>query len=302
MSSYAEKMKRERNTVQDCYMQYNEIRRKKPKAFIAFLEGYDAPYYLPFIASIIGSEPEQVICHNKKNVIGIYNSLYNKKMLIKAKTGFFIDRDFDINSTLIKNIQDFYVTRGYSVENYYCSKKAIERILKNHLHYNCTHRDYDILVGNYIHLQKQFNLAILDFNAYLCSIRRNNVKVDWSLSDCVPSKYVEVDYVNFKVNKKCNLAIIHHDYPANPQPTTEEMERNKKWIIQDYVMNLRGKYEFAFLVKYLRSLPAMVKDPATAFEEHSMQFSIGDKEILSALAQYADKDEDLSDYIRKRAA
>lgn len=299
---YADEMRRARNIVQDCYMQYNEIRQKRPEAFIAFFEGYDAPYYLPVIASIVGSDPEQVICHQKRKVIAVYESLVNKKVLKMEKTGFFVDRDFDINSTLIKDIQNFYVTEGYSIENYYCSKEAFERILKCHMHYNCAHKDYDALVANYLELQRQFNLAILDFNAYYCSIRRNKTIVAWSLKDNVSSEYVEIDFNNLCVNKKYKMADIHRDYPSSPCPSNEEMRRQASWIKQEPVKNLRGKYELYFLVKYLQALEKMVNDPSTAFEEHPMKFSMGQKDALLALAQYADKDEALFSYIRRRAA
>lgn len=300
--TYANRLRKSRNTVQNCYIQYNEIRCKRPEAFIAFLEGYDAPYYLPFIESIIGTHPEQVICHNKANVISVYDSLLSKKLLKKAKTGFFVDRDFDVNTVRIKDIKNFYVTEGYSVENYYCTKTALERILKNYMHYNCANKDYDVLVENYLTLQHQFNLAIVDFNAYYCSIKRNNIKVDWSLSKEVPSKYVAVDFTNYAVVKGYNWKTIHHNYPAKPVPTADDVKQDASWIMKNAVMNVRGKYEFSFLIKFLQSLPKVVNDPASGFEDHPMNFSLGYDDALSALAQYADKDNDLANYIRRRTA
>lgn len=300
--TYVDKLRSARNTVQDCYMQYNEIRRKRPDAFIAFLEGYDAPYYLPFIESIIGTHPEQVICHNKANVISVYDSLLSKKLLKKAKTGFFVDRDFDINTMRIKDIQQFYVTGGYSVENYYCTRTALERILKDYMHYNCAHKDYDVLVENYLTLQHQFNLAIVDFNAYYCSLKRNNIKVGWSLCESVPSQYVAVDFTNYTVVKGYNWETIRHNYPAKPVPSADDVKHNALWIMKNVVMNVRGKYEFSFLIKFLQSLPKVVNDPASGFENHPMNFSMGYADALSALAQYADKDDGLASYIRRRVA
>ena len=67
-------------------------------------------------------------------------------------------------------------------------------------------------------------------------------------------------------------------------------------------MNVRGKYEFSFLIKFLQSLPKVVNDPASGFENHPMNFSMGYADALSALAQYADKDDGLASYIRRRVA
>ena len=298
--NYADILRESRNTPQSCFMQYDKIRQKKPNAFIAFLEGYDAPYYLMYIENITGLEAEQIICKSKKNVIAVHNSLADKKLLKKAKVGFFVDRDYDDNSELIKKRADFYITKGYSVENYYCSKEAFEKILKNCLHYNCAHKDYDVIVENYTNLQHDYNLAILDYNAWYCCLKRNNLKVDWSLSDTMP--YVVIDLKNFKIDKNYNWSTLHHDYPAKPIPVKEEIQKWTSWIMQSPVENMRGKYEFDFLVQYLRNLPNLVNNPASGFEKHAMKFNLCKDEILSSLAQYADKDDDLADYIRKRAA
>ena len=72
--------------------------------------------------------------------------------------------------------------------------------------------------------------------------------------------------------------------------------------MQDPVYRMRGKYELAFLLAYLSSLSKMVNNPASPFEEHSMNFSMGQRDALSALAQYADRDDDLKDYVLRRAA
>ena len=73
-------------------------------------------------------------------------------------------------------------------------------------------------------------------------------------------------------------------------------------INKDAVYNMRGKYEFTFLIYYLSSLDKMVNDPSTAFEDHAMKFNMGQKDALSALAQYAERDCDLEDYIKRRSA
>lgn len=299
--TFIEKLRNSRQTPQKCYLEYNKIRQKRPQAFIAFLEGYDAPYYLPIIALIDGQYPEQVICGNKKNVIGTHDSLKAKKELSKAKTGFFIDRDYDDNSNIQHRI-DYFITKGYSVENYYCSQTVFERILKCYMHYNCAHPDYDALVSNYTYLQLQYNNVIIEFNGWYCALKRNEVTVEWSLDEKMPKGYVVINIELFKIEKKYSLTKIHQNFKAKPQPSTEDVLKWSKWIMQDAVYNMRGKFEFQFLISYLSSLQKMVKNPANAFEDHSMNFSLSQKEALSALAQYAERDDDLDDYIRKRIA
>lgn len=299
--TYAEKMRRTRMNPQYCYMQYDKIRQKKPKAFIAFFEGYDAPYYLPEIISITGLEAEQVICGNKKNVIAVHDSLLAKNVLKNAKTGFFVDKDFDDN-TSIPHRMDFFLTKGYSVENYYCSQAALENVLKCYMHYNCAHQDYDAIVSNYTILQKQYNEACLEFNGWYCSLKRNKTNVGWSLDETMPGGYVKLDLAQFKVEKDYTMTKIHHEFKADPQPIANDVQKWSVWIMQDPIYRMRGKYEFAFLLAYLTSLGKLVNNPASPFEDHPMKFSMGQKDALSALAQYADRDDDLVDYICKRAA
>lgn len=299
--TFAERMRRTRMTPQYCYMQFDKIRQKKTKAFIAFFEGYDAPYYLPEITSITGLETEQVICGNKKNVIAVHESLLAKDVLKDAKTGFFIDKDFDDNSNLPHRL-DFFITKGYSIENYYCSQAAFENVLKSYMHYNCAHRDYDVIVSNYSVLQRQYHDACLEFNGWYCSLKRNKTNVGWSLDETMPLDYVKLDWAQFKVDKNYTMTKIHKDYKANPQPSLDDVKKWSLWIMQSPVYRMRGKYEFAFLLAYLTSLGKLVNNPASPFEDHPMKFSMGQRDALSALAQYADRDDDLVDYIRKRAA
>lgn len=299
--NYADKLRRTRNNIQYCYLQYNGIRQKKPKSFVAFFEGYDAPYYLPYIEAVLGSTPEQVICGNKRNVIAVHDSFITKNINC-SNTGFFIDRDYDDNSVMIQRRQDFYITEGYSVENYYCSQLSFERILKSYMHYNCAHKDYDSLVANYVELREQYNSAILEFNGWYCSLKRDRVTVSWSLKESMPAGYVYMDLSQFVIKKNYSMTMVHKDYPTNPQPLPQSVKDWSMWILKNPVYNIRGKYEFDFLLEYLRSLSKMVNDSSTAFEEHVMNFNMGQREALSALAQYADKDDVLKEYIQKRAS
>lgn len=299
--TYADIMRNNRNNKQSCYLQYNDLRQKKPHAFIAFFEGYDAPYYLPIIEYLLGVEAEQIICGNKKNVIAVHDSIFEKKNIQKSKTGFFIDRDYDDNTT-IQNRADYFLTRGYSVENYYCTHNAFERILKSYMHYNSAHKDYDSIVSNYKNLQQEYNEACSDFNGWYCCIKRNKLKVDWSLDEKMPNGYIKLELDNFSIVKDYTIKKIHNDFNANPQPSKEEIRRWSSWIMEDPVFNVRGKFEFAFLIAFLSSLSIIVNNPASAFESHNMNFSMGQKDALSALAQYADRDDDLFDYIKKRAS
>ena len=98
------------------------------------------------------------------------------------------------------------------------------------------------------------------------------------------------------------MKTIHGDFPTRSHPTKEDISRWSGWIMGDPVGRIRGKYEFFLLIEYLKALPQIVNNPATGFDGHPMNLSMGQKDSLSALAQYADRDDDLRDYILKRAA
>lgn len=65
---------------------------------------------------------------------------------------------------------------------------------------------------------------------------------------------------------------------------------------------MRGKYEFVFLVECLKMLPKIVNNPGSPFENHPMSFSMEQKDALFVLAQYAERDGEFKDYIKRRAA
>ena len=170
------------------------------------------------------------------------------------------------------------------------------------MHYNCAHKDYDAIVDNYVILQRQYNESVLEFNGWYCSLKRNSIDVDWSLDEKMPKEYVKIDISNYKIEKNYSQTIIHSDFPLKSQPTKEDIGKWSAWIMDDSVGRIRGKFEFSFLLEYLKALPKIVNNPATGFDGHPMNFSMGQKDALSALAQYADRDDDLRDYILKRAA
>ena len=93
-----------------------------------FVEGHDWPYYHIRISAISGKSCEVIVSNGKKSVLAIYNLLNKIPEYNRYKKLFFVDRDYDDNSNIDKNV---YVTPGYSVENFYGSIDCFKNIIKN---------------------------------------------------------------------------------------------------------------------------------------------------------------------------
>jgi len=300
MAMNVQALRDSRNTLQSRYTEFNHIKSTSPHVFIAFFEGYDAPYYAPFIEQIANRKVEQIICGNKKAVIAVHDNLFQKNVLKDCITGFFIDRDFDDNSTL-SHWKDYYVTSGYSIENYYCSLACFEQILKWMFHYNCAHKDYQVHLNNFLFMQAQYNYAILEFNAWYCTQKRTYTNPDISLDDKIASNYVDCNFQNYTITKKYTLTQVYRDYPKAKQVDIADIRRNESWIRNDMVANLRGKFELRFLINYLTELRDYLKDGKHCpFEPRNVRFNVSFDDAISSLAQYAVRDENLALYIRRR--
>ena len=79
------------------FMEFTRICSKKPECLICFFEGEDDKYYGFRIKEILGIESKGIDCGGKQQVISLFRMLANHshEPYRKAKTAFFVDRDFD---------------------------------------------------------------------------------------------------------------------------------------------------------------------------------------------------------------
>lgn len=84
------------NSIAKLYLEFDLCKNNNPNAFFAFFEGKDAPYYSMRIERISNKEVEPIKCKGKSNVKGIYKYLSKKNEYNRYSTGFFIDKDVEM--------------------------------------------------------------------------------------------------------------------------------------------------------------------------------------------------------------
>ena len=285
------------------FMDFNDAVVHKPDALFVFYEGQDNDYYFPRLVSNTGRSIETIKCKGKENVIKVYKILISKPEYDKYHKGFFIDKDFDLNTDPV--MSDFYITSGYSIENYYVSDNCMELFLKQMLNFHTGEALLDSIMTDYGSIRQQYFDAILLFNTWYCAIKRkygnsiSNIYLDKDL----PKGFVRFDLQANQVLQQYTMAEIYAEFPAADQypVTTQEMSDAEAYIRQNMQKNLRGKYCLSFTEKFISSLIVKIKN-TPEYSSHRRVIDIQYNNILSIMTNFADTEQEVVDYIVKVAS
>ena len=290
-------------SVSTAFMDFNDAVKCHPDALFVFYEGQDNDYFYPRIRQYSPFEVEPINCKGKSKVKSVYKIIVTKPEYDKYKKGFFVDKDFDLNTDTI--LTNFYVTSGYSVENYYLSDACMEQLLKQKFNFHTGDSLLDNIMINYRKIRQQFFNAILLFNTWYCAIRRkygDTIK-DICLDTKMPAGFVNCDYENGVVSQTYTLSSIEGKFPSfSSYPVLpSELQDAENYIKQDLLKHLRGKFCMRFLLNYICYLQKLFKDNG-AYANHRRNLTVSIDNIMSILSPYADTEQDLIDYIKKVAA
>ena len=291
------------------YMQFMLKYKKSNNALYCFFEGKDdKKYYGSRIILISDKKYIDFTCNGKDNVKKVRDIIKTKQEYSDAMTAYFIDSDFDD----FINDPDIYETPGYSVENFYTSKSALEKILVNEFELKEGHNDYDFCINKYITEQEKFHDDIHILNSWLCcqkDIRkrenlRHILKIDAVLSNYFNNKLVntslEYTYCLAELNKVetlkslfLNAAEIEMTSLEDKVNQFKEIERQKKF---------RGKFELRFLSDFLFRLQNEICNKTSSLFTEKKQCNLRFEYVttISMLSQYADTTDCLKQYILSR--
>lgn len=294
-----------RDSASEAYLCFTLCKGKFPDMFYAFYEGKDAPFYSPIIRDWSRREVMPIKCLNKKKVTQVYDKLQQETDFEKYITGFFVDRDYDLNTDL--EVKDIFITKGYAIENYCTTCSAFRRILTDLFDFNYSEPEFNYYVEEYTSMQNQYNQGLLRFNGWYCALRRKHGDQMGHLSldnKKRKKKYIQIDFENGTVGCSMTDEDFYEEFPDAERLTEDEIQKGIEYIRADMPMNIRGKYEMDFLTQYLEYLKKKMKsleqqDKEMKKHKCNIQFSL-DSGIV-ALAPYADRDdEQLHHYITRR--
>lgn len=290
-------------SVSAAFMDFNHAVVCNPDALFVFYEGQDNDYYYPRLQQYAGRAIEPVKCNGKEKVISIYKILITKPEYDKYRKGFFVDKDFDLNTDPV--LSDFYVTSGYSIENFYMTDLCMEETLKQMFNFHTGDTLLRSIVDDYRNMRQNYFDAILLFNTWYCAVKRKygNVKEDIHLEKEMPRGFVKFDCSTRTVQQQYTMAEIGtlfastYQYPV----TSDEMRDAEAFIRTDMLKNLRGKYCLYFFERYIEYLIELFKNDST-YKNHKRNINIQYNNVMAILTLYAETDTSLINYVTKVAA
>ena len=235
------------------YLRFEHLTSKFGIDYIyCFVEGYDMPYYISRVREIIGVEPQHVECNGKKNVKGIHQYISQKAECLKYKKLFFVDSDFDDNTSLSN---DIYCTPCYSIENLYLSKTTIGRIANIEYRLNPVEDEkYQKVIDLFTNELEIFHNEVLLFNSWYACLKRKLTDGEKSISleDKFPSDFLTLEIGN--ITSSYDLDKIKQKFPNAKDVLEEEVIAMQARLSTNMTTHLRGKYEIQFLGSFLEYL------------------------------------------------
>lgn len=269
------------------------IEVNKNKIF-CFFEGKDAPYYAPRIIKYFGDQIN-FKCNNKKNVLKLYNKIKYKKN--DYHLAFFVDKDFD---ETIGN-SDIYETPTYSIENLYCTKDALIKILNNEYYINNSDSSYNSIIELYETELTDYLNKILLFNSWYYSLKKKKKKLNLestnvSLDEKLPNSFLSLEISN--INSNYTINCIRNKFDKAIEVSDEELEETMCELSKkDLLQNLRGKFIITFLIKFIEFLTNDSKTTKVLLKENT-NFLTNKNTVISHLSNYANTPICLESYIK----
>ena len=290
-------------SVSAAFMDFNHAVVCNPNALFVFYEGQDNDYYYPRLQRYSCRPIETIKCKGKEKVVGVYKILVSKPEYDKYRKGFFVDRDFDLNTDPV--LSNFYVTSGYSIENFYMTDSCMVETLKQMFNFHTGEASLTSIVTDYCSMRQNYFDAILLFNTWYCAVKRKygNVRKDISLDKELPKGFVRFDCTSKVVQQQYTMTEIGSAfvsatlYPVTPQ----ELSDAEAYIRTDMLKNLRGKYCLFFFERYIEYLIELFKADV-AYAANKRNINVQYNNVMAIMSLYAETEPSLIYYIERVAA
>lgn len=281
-----------------------QYKRGEDKLYCFFEGNEDRTYYTIRIETISTTTSFcDFICGGKNEVFKVHDLIKSNIHYKDVKTGFFIDLDFDN----LEISQSIYQTPYYSIENFYCTKEAFEKVILAEFNMKRTENDFNKCVENYLSLQESFCRETLLFNAWLscqADIRNSTqsstrLKID-SKVKAVFDKIVSPDLTSIKSFDEIKGKIKIEQIFENAPGVQDEVLHTKQQLFETInpIMFFRGKFMLRFLESYLCRLQSIFGLSTSPFEKkYSCSLRVEYNTLCSSLSQYACTPNCLKEYI-----
>lgn len=266
-----------------------------------FVEGYDMPYYAPRVNTFSNTSGIFISCGGKKGVIAAFEFISAKPAYSTYKTLYFVDRDYDDNSSLSERI---FVTDGYSVENYYASDTAIRTTFAGICRIDKEREaELDAVISLYQHWKSKFLDATSLFCGWYAKTKDRpdrQIKKDkdrqvknTKYKATFPQKYATISSKGI-TKLEYSLEDLNSDYEIANPVTHAEINDAVKSIAS--IEDIRGKYVIQMVQEFIESVRL---NSATTKTPISKEFSFekNNNTILARLSFAADTTPRLRNYL-----
>ncbi|WP_460281540.1 DUF4435 domain-containing protein [Clostridium senegalense] len=299
MSSYLQEMIESSDDIEAIFQEYVETKdNQKDPVIYCFFEGKDYRYYGMRINMFCDHETIPYDCKGKDNVLQLYamimNNTYHNN---KNSTLFFIDKDFDTEE--FKN-DDIYKTPCYAIENFYATDSAFIEFLKGELRINRNafnkddKEDFDKALRLFRKTRQEFIDKIRMLNVWY-SLQKNKSKDEKNKPNLMQLKECK------KLRLPLNIEELKDLTPNYIAFNEIDIQNELKRLMENPVMNFRGKYYEEFLVDTISKIITDSNKPKDIFSKRrKVNLQVGKDNIISALSQYADTPKCLKEYLKRK--
>lgn len=295
-----------RHSVAVKFEEFMRIYSKQKDSIICFFEGYDQAYYHSRIDNLIDGKTAYLNCGGKQQVRRLHQTVGKHSIYKDAKTAFFIDRDFDnpIPTTLKS---DIYETPVYSIENFYVSLDAFERIMDNIFRINKYSDENDEVeihktcLKLYKTIKRKFHEKSTLLNVFIMVLRKKKTlkSTKHSLKILKIKNLIQIGMDN--VQQNYDLETLNNLFPGAETITQEEISSIKIPPHKEQGKAYRGKFEISFLQIFLELLKQQLCSKTSTYfpcrKKISFNIPSSIDGFLNDLSQWADTPECLTQYL-----
>ena len=262
-----------------------------------FVEDYDMPYYSGIISALFTNEWTSIRCKGKEQVLKIFNYIKDIEQYSHYKKRFFIDRDFDDNSSLDK---DIYVTPSYAIENFYAMDDCMRKILETEYEIDPISDEelFNKTITHYQTRREEFHQATLLFNAWYACLHEDP---SWSHDNVSLNHIFPKSLLNYSIDTPIvasyTILDIEAMYPGVPHIANDVINIKKASLSTDLTLNLRGKYEIEFVYKYILFLNKDAGTRSRQYTKKNKNYNFTLDGAVTSMSQYAHVPENLRHYI-----
>ena len=294
MRNLIESMEQESECTEVIYLSY--IASRSQKEVFLFFEGKDDfKYYFSRISPYLGNKSYgKYCCNSKNNVIKLHDMITKKTSnKYKNKLLYFIDRDFDRNESISK---DIYVTSLYSIENYYFTDNAIKNIIYGIMGISDEIKedieDFTIAFNALIKKREEIIEEIIYGNAwYSLQIKKLDDK------EKVPNLSSIKEYDKIKNLKKMIQLkeLVPNAIELNEIEIHNEIEEIRKKPLE----KIRGKYFLQGLSPFFKKIFQDIgRSQNREFFPRRRRITFNLSDLLNEFSCYAETPSELNEYIK----